>query len=313
MLRLRYTTSLAKMAKLHNYMVIITLLATTCSQLPTLSLCQTTNSTGKETENSRCKSVTCCGIPGTPGRNGIPGHTGPQGPSGPPGRNGLNGIPGTKGDKGDPGESGRRGKKGIPGAPGTNGTDGIPGWRGKEGPRGMRGAIGPPGPTGAKGEPGNPGQQGPPGTERILRVCNCQWNVPTQVFYVNSGHWISQKTMVGFQDVTSANGEFHVKVVAPVTYVLHVGGDWVNDDSVTLFYRLRCVNRRRTAYIPNETGHRIYKFKEENRLESETFTHVTTAFSHHGRWRCQLQISKGVARAFYRWDSQYGEISLTMW
>ena len=90
-------------------------------------------------------------------------------------------------------------------------------------------------------------------------------------------------------------------------------GDWVNDDSVTLFYRLRCVNRRRTAYIPNETGHRIYKFKEENRLESETFTHVTTAFSHHGRWRCQLQISKGVARAFYRWDSQYGEISLTMW
>ena len=88
----------------------------------------------------------------------------------------------------------------------------------------MRGAIGPPGPAGAKGEPGNPGQQGPPGTERILRVCNCQWNVPTQVFYVNSGHWISAKTMVGFQDVTSANGEFHVKVVAPVTYVLHVGG-----------------------------------------------------------------------------------------
>lgn len=90
-------------------------------------------------------------------------------------------------------------------------------------------------------------------------------------------------------------------------------GDWVNDDSVTLFYRLRCTHRRRTAYLPNDTGHRIYKFKEENRLESETFTHVTTALSHHGKWRCQLQISKGVARAFYRWDSQYGEISLTMW
>lgn len=90
-------------------------------------------------------------------------------------------------------------------------------------------------------------------------------------------------------------------------------GDWVNDDSVTLFYRLRCAHRRRTAYIPNEVGHRIYKFKEENRLESETFTHVTTALNHHGKWRCQLEISKGVARAFYRWDSQYGEISLTMW
>lgn len=30
--------------------------------------------------------------------------------------------------------------------------------------------------------------------------------------------------MTGFQDVTSAHGEFHVRVVAPVTYVLHVGG-----------------------------------------------------------------------------------------
>ena len=94
---------------------------------------------------------------------------------------------------------------------------------------------------------------------------------------------------------------------------LVLAGDWVNDDSVTLFYRLRCVHRRRIAYIPNDVGHRIYKFKEENRLESETFTHVTTALSHHGKWRCQLEISKGVARAFYRWDSQYGEISLTMW
>lgn len=105
-----------------------------------------------------------------------------------------------------------------------NGTDGTPGWRGKEGPRGMRGAIGPQGPTGAKGEPGEPGKQGPPGTERILRVCNCDWNSPTQVFYVNSGYWVSEKPMTGYNDVTSANGEFHVKVVAPITYILHVGG-----------------------------------------------------------------------------------------
>lgn len=88
----------------------------------------------------------------------------------------------------------------------------------------MRGPSGPPGPSGAKGEPGNPGKQGPPGTDRILRVCNCEYNVPTQVIYVTSGHWTSEKNMFGFQDVTSANGEFHVKVVAPVTYTLHVGG-----------------------------------------------------------------------------------------
>ena len=155
---------------------------------------------------------------------GIPGHPGPQGPNGPPGRNGLNGIPGAKGDKGDPGLMGRRGKKGPPGEPGINGTNGIPGWRGKEGRKGMRGPAGPPGPTGAKGEPGTPGQQGPPGSDRILRVCSCEWNVPTQVFYVNSGYWISEKPMTGFQDVASAYGEFHVKVVSPVTYVLHVGG-----------------------------------------------------------------------------------------
>ena len=55
----------------------------------------------------------------------------------------------------------------------------------------------------------------------------------------------------------------------------------------------------------------MYKFKEENRLESETFTHVTTSFSHVGKWRCQLQIRK-LFEAFYRWDSQYGEISLIM-
>lgn len=159
---------------------------------------------------------------------GIPGHPGPQGPNGPPGRNGLNGIPGAKGEKGAPGEPGRRGKKGSSGEPGLNGTDGTPGWRGKEGPRGMRGAIGPQGPTGAKGEPGEPGKQGPPGTERILRVCNCDWNSPTQVFYVNSGYWVSEKPMTGYNDVTSANGEFHVKVVAPITYILHVGGKFGN-------------------------------------------------------------------------------------
>lgn len=88
----------------------------------------------------------------------------------------------------------------------------------------MRGPLGPPGTPGAKGEPGNPGKQGPPGTDRILRVCNCEYNVPTQVIYVTSGHWTSEKHMLGFQDVTSADGEFHVKVVAPVTYTLHIGG-----------------------------------------------------------------------------------------
>ena len=89
----------------------------------------------------------------------------------------------------------------------------------------MRGPAGPPGPTGDKGEAGTPGLQGPPGGDRILRVCNCEWNEPTQVFYVNAGHWISEKPMTGFQDVTSAFGEFQVKIVAPVTYVLHVGGE----------------------------------------------------------------------------------------
>lgn len=293
--------------------LMLFLVAMTCSRLPTSSLGQETNSTGNGKDISRCKSVTCCGIPGTPGRNGIPGHPGPQGINGPPGRNGLNGIPGSKGEKGESGLMGRRGRKGAPGEPGINGTDGIPGWRGKEGPRGMRGPMGPQGPIGEKGDSGSPGEPGPPGSERILKVCTCERNVPTQVFYVNSGHWISEKAMTGFQDVSSAYGEFQVKVVVPVTYVLHIGGDWVNDDSVTLFYRLRCAHRRRMAYLPNETGHKIYKFKEENRLESETFTHVTTALSHHGKWRCLLQISKGMDRAFYRWDSQYGEISLTMW
>ena len=120
---------------------------------------------------------------------------------------------------------GRRGKKGPPGDPGRNGTDGVPGWRGKEGPRGMRGPAGPPGPFGSPGERGSPGEKGPPGTDRILRVCNCEWNVPSQVFFVTSGHWISEKPVIGFHDVTSAEGEFHVKVVSPVTYVLHVGGE----------------------------------------------------------------------------------------
>lgn len=112
---------------------------------------------------------------------------------------------------------------------------------------------------------------------------------------------------------------YHISLLHSVVVLIYsfsnfsLTGDWVNDDSVTLFYRLRCSHRRRTAYIPNDVGHRIYKFKEENRLESETFTHVTRAMNHHGKWRCQLQISKGVSRAFYRWDSQYGEISLTMW
>lgn len=158
---------------------------------------------------------------------GIPGHPGPQGPNGPPGRNGLNGIPGTKGEKGEPGLLGRRGRKGSPGESGINGTNGIPGWRGKEGRMGMRGPAGPPGQAGSKGEPGTPGQQGPPGSDRILRVCNCERNVPTQVFYVISGYWISESHMTGFQDVASADGEFHVKVVVPVTYVLHIGGKTV--------------------------------------------------------------------------------------
>ena len=95
--------------------------------------------------------------------------------------------------------------------------------------------------------------------------------------------------------------------------LISFAGDWVNDDSVTLFYRLKCTHRRRIAYLPNLTGHRIYKFQEQNRLESETFTYVTQDLNHHGRWRCQLQISKGASRAYYRWDSQYGEISLSMW
>ena len=105
----------------------------------------------------------------------------------------------------------------------------------------MRGPMGPPGPTGAKGEPGNPGQPGPPGSERVLRVCTCERNVPTQVFYVNSGHWISEKPMTGFQDVTSAYGEFQVRVVAPITYVLHVGGKFylLFASSISLFIKRR--------------------------------------------------------------------------
>lgn len=300
------------MAKLCNYIPIFLGLVVACFRLSTLSLCEAANST-EDTDSSPCKPVTCCGIPGTPGRNGVPGHPGPQGLSGPPGRNGLNGIPGIKGGKGDRGEIGRRGKKGSPGVPGINGTNGEPGWRGKEGPRGVRGPIGPPGKNGAKGERGEPGQRGPPGEERIIKSCSCESNVPTQVMFVYTGHWISDRDLTGFNDVSNAYGDFQVFVVKPVTYVLHVGGDWVNDDSVTLFYRLKCTHRRRIAYLPNLTGHRIYKFQEQNRLESETFTYVTQDLNHHGRWRCQLQISKGASRAYYRWDSQYGEISLSMW
>ncbi|XP_020892033.1 collagen alpha-1(XVI) chain [Exaiptasia diaphana] len=259
-----------------------------------------------------CEKGSCCaGVPGIPGTNGLPGRPGPMGPNGPPGRNGLNGMPGSKGSKGDPGEHGRRGRRGLPGQDGRNGTDGAPGWRGKEGPRGAMGPIGPPGPQGHTGKTGRPGRRGPSG--RVSRNCRCKRNVPTQMFFVNTGFWISHKQMMGFQNVPSAMGDFHMKVVDPVTYVLHIGGDWVNDDSVTLYIRLHCSHRRRVVYLPNETGHRIYKFKRENRRESETFTYVTNSLSHNGRWRCQLQISKGYIQAFYRWDSQYGEISLAMW
>lgn len=285
-----------------------------CSQLTTLSLCEATNSTRNNTENSRCKPVTCCGIPGTPGRNGIPGHPGPQGPSGPPGRNGLNGIPGVKGERGLQGITGRRGKKGSPGIPGVNGTNGQPGFRGKQGPRGVRGPVGPAGLNGAKGERGEPGERGPPGEQRIIKACRCLSNVPTQVMHVTSGFWVCDTSMVGFHDVTNARGEFQLWIVKPVTYVLHIGGDWVNDDSVVIFYRLRCTHGGNTVYLPNLQGHKIYKFEIHNRLESETFTYVTQDLNQRGKWTCHLQVSRGAStRSFYRWDSQYGEISLTMW
>ncbi|XP_031571466.1 collagen alpha-1(IV) chain-like [Actinia tenebrosa] len=282
---------------------------------PTLSSAAQQGENQQARHELRCQPGTCCaGINGVPGTNGIPGRPGPPGPSGPPGQNGLNGIPGSKGTKGDPGTEGRRGRRGFPGINGRNGTDGVPGWRGKEGPRGPMGHIGPagtPGKPGEQGKPGTPGLRGPPG--RVSRSCKCERNVPTQMFFINSGFWISHKHMLGFQNVPTAIGEFHMKVLDPVTYILHVGGDWVNEDSVTLYFRLHCSHRRRVVYLPNETGHKIYKFKEENRLESESFTYVTTSLSQTGRWRCQLQISKGFIQAFYRWDSQYGEISLTMW
>ncbi|XP_032241181.1 collagen alpha-1(XVI) chain isoform X2 [Nematostella vectensis] len=285
-----------------------------------LRLMPCTRGEAEKSKNSsaeqECKVTTCCGIPGTHGKNGIPGHPGPPGPSGPPGRNGLNGIPGVSGKQGPPGPPGKRGRRGHPGEPGRNGTHGSPGWRGKTGPRGPMGPIGPPGTPGVPGQPGkagSPGERGPPGRDRVARNCRCERNAPTQVFFINSGFWVSQKHMTGFQDVPFAVGEFHMNVVDPVTYNLHVGGDWVNEDSVTLFFRIHCTMRRRDIYLPNEAGHKIYKFKQENRLESETFTYVTTSMDHTGRWRCQLQISKGYVRAFYRWDSQYGEMSLTMW
>lgn len=84
------------------------------------------------------------------------------------------------------------------------------------------GPAGPPGKSGERGKPGIPGQRGLPG--RVLRSCKCERNVPTQMFFMNSGFWISHKHMLGFQNVPSAMGEFHMRVVDPVTYILHVGG-----------------------------------------------------------------------------------------
>ena len=94
----------------------------------------------------------------------------------------------------------------------------------------MRGAQGPVGPQGLDGNAGTPGPKGEPGEQGWLKICNCERNDPAQVFFISSGHWVSEKHMFGFHDVTSAQGEFVVKVLAPVTYVLHVGGEWEKID-----------------------------------------------------------------------------------
>lgn len=303
------------MAKLRYYMPVLLVLVAVTSFLSTLSLCQTTNSTGKENEDFRCKAETssCCGIEATSGRVGIPGHSGLRGPNGPPGRSGLDGIAGTKGYPGEQGARGPRGWRGSPGAPGTRGVNGVPGRKGDDGPRGTRGLIGSPGLAGTNGQKGEPGHQGETGGFSNLWVCNCEWNDPTQVFHVTTTVWIHDNPTTEFCDVPAAFGEFHVKSRAPVTYVLHVGGDQVIGDATSVFYRVRCSYQDRVEYIPYRTGHRIFKYEEWNRLESETFTGVEDSMKTYGIWRCQLQIRKEKRTARYRWDSNYGELSLTMW
>ena len=89
----------------------------------------------------------------------------------------------------------------------------------------MRGAEGPIGPAGPPGQEGRPGPKGEPGEQGWLKICTCQRNEPAQVFYLSSGHWMSEKSQFGFHDVTAAQGEYNVNVVGPITYILHVGGE----------------------------------------------------------------------------------------
>ena len=141
--------------------------------------------------------------------------------------------------------TGRRGRRGHAGEPGRNGTDGQPGWRGKSGPRGPRGAKGPPG---EPGNPGAPGERGLPGKNGVIKNCQCGRNTPTQVFFLNSGYWISERYMLGFNNVRRARGSFHLKVLGPVTYVLHIGGRR-SIISVYIMYPRVCDSIRRCVII----------------------------------------------------------------
>lgn len=84
-------------------------------------------------------------------------------------------------------------------------------------------------------------------------------------------------------------------------------------DASNLYYRVHCSYNGRVEYLPNKYGFKVFKYEELSKLESETFSGVTSNLNAYGRWRCHLQIRIEKRAAYYRWDFRYGEISLTMW
>lgn len=158
---------------------------------------------------------------------GIPGYPGPRGPEGPPGRIGLNGNPGIKGFPGESGARGPRGWIGRPGDLGRDGVNGVPGWKGKDGKRGSRGAVGYSGLPGTDGRKGESGHRGETGGFSNLWYCNCEWNVPTQVFHSSKTSRVIfsfNDTTSRFRNLASVHGDFLVQAISPITYVLHIGG-----------------------------------------------------------------------------------------
>lgn len=297
---------------------MLTLLVVACV-LPTLSFGEIPTLNNEENYDARCvaeTSSTCCGVKASSGRNGIPGYPGPRGPEGPPGRSGLDGNPGVKGFPGESGARGPRGWIGRPGYPGRDGVNGVPGWKGKDGQRGSRGAVGYSGLPGTDGRKGESGHRGEPGGFSNLWYCDCEWNVPTQVFHSSKTSRVIfsfNDTTSRFRNLASVHGDFHVRAISPITYVLHVGGGRVIGDASNLYYRVHCSYNGRVEYLPNKYGFKVFKYEELSKLESETFSGVTSSLNAYGRWRCHLQIRIEKRAAYYRWDFRFGEISLTMW